>query len=278
MALVKPLDGKNPIKLSDHDPDYHNGLIETDAIARSAKLLEELRELQALMYAAQETSVLVVLQGMDTAGKDGAIGHVMTGLNPQSCRVASFKVPTAIEAGHDFLWRIHQQTPQLGSLTIFNRSHYEDVLVTRVHQLVPPKVWKGRYSQIRNFEDLLVDNSTIILKFFIHISKDEQKERLLAREQDATKSWKLSVGDWHEREYWDKYQKAYQDALNETSVPHAPWYIVPSNHKWFRNLVIAEALVNALSPYRKSWMKHLELEGTKAKAELDAMRASETQK
>ncbi len=275
MPLLKALDGKKPIKLADHDPDYHNGLIEADAIARADKLLVEMRELQTLMYAAQETAVLVVLQGLDTAGKDGAISHVMTGLNPQSCKVASFKVPTPIEAGHDFLWRIHQHTPQLGCVNIFNRSHYEDVLVTRVHQLVPPKVWKSRYQHIRNFEHLLSDSHTVILKFFIHISKDEQKGRLLEREQDPTKSWKLSVGDWHEREYWDKYQKAYQDAINETAAPHAPWYVVPSNHKWFRNLAIAETIVNALSPYRKGWMKHLEAEGLKAKAELSAMRANE---
>lgn len=278
MSLLVKQVGKKSIKLKDFDPGASEGLSEAEAIAQSAKLLAELKELQYLLYAASQTSVLVVMQGMDTAGKDGAIGHVMTGLNPQSCKVASFKVPTPIEASHDFLWRIHQQTPAKGNITIFNRSHYEDVLVTRVHDLVPKKVWSARYGMIRDFEGLLASSETIIIKFMLHISKAEQEQRLLEREKEPEKAWKLSAGDWHERQYWDSYQKAYEDALNETSRPDAPWYVVPSNHKWFRNVAMAETLVKALRPYKKQWTKHLDEMGTAAKKELAEMRATGKEK
>ncbi len=223
-------------------------------------------KLQELLSAASEQRVLIVLQGRDTSGKDGTIRVVMGPLNSLGCNVASFKVPTSHELSHDFLWRIHQQTPGKGEITIFNRSHYEDVLVVRVHNLAPKKVWKARYEQIRNFEQLLVDTNTIVLKFYLHISKKEQEERLLEREQDKTKAWKLSVGDWKEREFWDDYAVAYEDAINKCSTKDAPWHIVPANKKWFRNLAVAEAIVEALKPYQKSWLKKLDAIGVEEKA------------
>ncbi|MBA4398876.1 MAG: polyphosphate kinase 2 family protein [Chloroflexi bacterium] len=210
------------------------------------RLNQELEKLQELLYAEHKHRVLVVLQGMDTSGKDGVIRHVFEGVNPQGVRVASFKVPTPEELDHDYLWRIHKQTPAKGEIVIFNRSHYEDVLVVRVHELVPEMVWKKRYNQIREFERHLVQEGTIILKFFLHIDLDEQKERLQARLDDPTKTWKFNPGDLKERAHWDKYIEAYEDAFNKTSTVEAPWYIVPANKKWYRNLVIASVLVDAL--------------------------------
>jgi PPK2 family polyphosphate:nucleotide phosphotransferase len=272
MALLQRLDGKKKIQLKEFDPDEDGGLKRPEADERSIKLLQELTELQDLLYAAQETPVLIVLQGLDTAGKDGTIRHVMGSMNPQSCRVASFKVPTPVEVAHDFLWRIHSETPGKGNVTIFNRSHYEDVLVVRVHNLVPPEVWKERYDHINNFEKLLTDSGTIVIKFFLHISKDEQEKRLLEREKDPTKAWKLSPIDWKERELWDQYQDAYLDAINRCAKPNAPWYVVPANHKWFRNIAIAETLVETLRPKRDNWMRRLHAIGTEELKALRAMR------
>jgi PPK2 family polyphosphate:nucleotide phosphotransferase len=198
-------------------------------------------------------------------------------LNSQSCSVSSFKVPTEEELSHDFLWRIHAHTPRLGDIKIFNRSHYEDVLVVRVHKLVPKEVWRPRYTHINEFERSLADASTIILKFYLHISKEEQEERLLEREKDASKSWKLSVGDWKEREYWDDYTRAYEDALNECSSTRRPWFIVPADKKWFRNLAIAEVLRDALEPFKKSWLHQLEETGRESKKALEEYRRSRTQ-
>lgn len=272
MALLKKLDGSKKIKLKDFDPDATEGLKRDEADRETEKLEAELSELQDLLYAAQSTPGLIVLQGLDTAGKDGTISHVMRYLNPQSCRVASFKVPTPVEAAHDFLWRVHSETPGKGSVAIFNRSHYEDVLVVRVHNLVPPDVWKKRYEEINNFERLLRDNGTIIMKFFLHISKDEQEQRLLDREKDPTKAWKLSPQDWKEREFWDDYQAAYEDVLNKCATPDAPWYVVPANHKWFRNVAIAETIAETLRPFRKTWMQRLEEIGAEELKQLRAMR------
>lgn len=210
------------------------------------ELNQELEKLQELLYAEHKHRVLVVLQGMDTSGKDGVIRHVFEGVNPQGVRVASFKVPTLEELDHDYLWRIHKQTPAKGEIVIFNRSHYEDVLVVRVHELVPEMVWKKRYDQIREFERHLVQEGAIILKFFLHIDLDEQKERLQARLDDPTKTWKFNPGDLKERAIWDNYIEAYEDVFNKTSTVEAPWYIVPANKKWYRNLVIASVLVDAL--------------------------------
>ncbi len=275
MSYAQRITGGHPIKLRDFDPEYDAGLNKEAGEAKLEKLSAELTRLQELLYAAGQHSVLIVLQGRDTSGKDGTIKAVMGPLNSLGCQVASFKVPTGEELAHDFLWRIHQQTPGKGEITIFNRSHYEDVLVVRVHKIVPDKVWRSRYVHINDFEKLLAESNTIVLKFYLHISKQEQEQRLLEREQDATKYWKLSAGDWKEREYWNDYTRAYEDALNNCSTPHAPWFIVPANKKWFRNLAVAEAVVNALKPYEKQWMKRLEEVGQKSKAEIEAFRGKQ---
>jgi PPK2 family polyphosphate:nucleotide phosphotransferase len=209
-------------------------------------LNETLEALQELLYAQGEHKILVVLQGLDTAGKDGVIRHVFEGVNPQGVRVASFKQPTEQELAHDYLWRVHQHTPGSGEIVIFNRSHYEDVLVVRVHDLVPQKVWSRRFAQINDFERMLVEEGTSILKFYLHISKAEQKERLQARLDTPDKRWKFNPGDLKERALWSKYTKAYQDVLTKTSTDWAPWYIVPSDRKWYRNYVIANILINTL--------------------------------
>ncbi len=268
------LDSRQKINLGDYASDNSGGkkTDKDDSADTLADLGQELSALQEWMYAAQTHSVLIVLQGLDTSGKDGTISHVMSAMNPQGCAVASFKVPTPDEAAHDFLWRIHKQTPPKGMMTIFNRSHYEDVLVTRVHKLVSDEVVQTRYGQIRDFEKLLTDENTIVLKFFLHLSKDEQKERLLEREQDPEKAWKLSAGDWKERGFWDDYTQAYEDALGATAASHAPWYVVPADHKWFRNLAVATVLVETLRPYKAGWQKTLEAIGEQRKAELAAMR------
>jgi PPK2 family polyphosphate:nucleotide phosphotransferase len=210
------------------------------------KQLEELVHLQTLLYAQSRHALLIILQGMDTGGKDGTIKHVMSGLSPQGVTVKAFKEPTPEELAHDFLWRVHKATPQHGEIGIFNRSHYEDVLVVRVHDLVPKKVWKARYAQINSFEKTLAQSGTIILKFFLHISKDEQKKRLEERLRDPTRYWKFSKKDVEERRYWGDYRKAYEAALTQCSTPWAPWYIVPANHKWYRNLYVAETVAQAL--------------------------------
>jgi PPK2 family polyphosphate:nucleotide phosphotransferase len=217
-----------------------------DADARLLELNERLEVLQESLWAEHRHKVLVVLQGMDTSGKDGTIRHVFEGVNPLGVRVAAFKAPTAEELDHDFLWRVHPKVPGRGEIAIFNRSHYEDVLVARVVKLVPPEIWRQRYGQINDFELLLTQTDTIILKFFLYISKDEQKERLQARLDDPQKRWKFRKGDLIDRAHWDEYLEAYEDALARTSQKHAPWYVVPSDKKWYRNLVVAEILVKAL--------------------------------
>ncbi len=227
-----------------------------------------------MLYAAAHQSVLIVLQGMDTAGKDGTVKHVMTSVNPAGCNVWNFKVPTPEEAAHDFLWRAHQRTPGVGLISIFNRSHYEDVLVARVHKLAPREVWEARYEQINQFERQLAQNNTIIFKFFLHISRDEQRKRLLAREDDATKSWKLSAADWHERAFWRDYQAAYTDAVGRCGTAWAPWHIIPADKKWYRNHLVARTLVERLEPLAKSWGKELQERG---KLELNAVRAAREQ-
>ena len=268
------VDGKRRVKLADFDPGEDAGLKREDAEKKTARFIEELVELQELLYAVRPVSVLVILQGRDTSGKDGTIRHVLGPLDSQSCTVASFKVPTDEERSHDFLWRIHARTPPLGNIQVFNRSHYEDVLVVRVHKLVSKNLWRERYEHINAFERLLTDSATIILKFYLHISKEEQKKRLLEREQDAIKSWKLSVNDWKEREHWDDYTAAYEDALNRCSTKHAPWFIVPADKKWFRNLAVAETLRNALMPFKESWLEQVQEIGRVKKKEIDEYRGS----
>jgi PPK2 family polyphosphate:nucleotide phosphotransferase len=212
-------------------------------------LNRRLEALQELLYAEGKRKVLIVLQAMDTGGKDGVIRHVFDGVNPQGVKVASFKVPTPEELAHDYLWRIHKHTPGRGEIVIFNRSHYEDVLVVRVHNLVPPEVWGRRYAHINAFERMLADEGTTILKFYLHISKDEQKERLQARLDEPDKRWKFNAGDLKERALWDDYTRAYEAVLSATSTEWAPWYIVPANRKWYRNLVISDVLVETLEGF-----------------------------
>ena len=209
-------------------------------------LREELDRLQELFYADARRGLLVILQGIDTSGKDGVIRHVFEGVNPQGVRVCSFKKPTPEESAHDFLWRIHRSAPAKGEIVIFNRSHYEDVLVTRVHQLVPQKVWSKRFDSINAFERELVEEGVSILKFFLHISREEQRRRLRDRIEDPTKRWKLTDADFQERMYWDEYQSAYEDMLHRTNTSWASWYILPSDRKWFRNLAVSTILVEQL--------------------------------
>jgi PPK2 family polyphosphate:nucleotide phosphotransferase len=207
---------------------------------------QKLRELQYRMYAEDKRSLLICLQGRDAAGKDGTINHVLGAMNPQGCTVTGFKVPSKEEAAHDFLWRYHRAAPGRGRVGIFNRSHYEDVLVVRVHDLVPKKVWSRRYDQINDFEKMLYENDTHILKFYLHIDPEEQLERFKQRIEDPARHWKISEGDYAERPYWDAYTKAFEDALERCSTEHAPWFVIPSNHKWFRNLAVARIVTEAL--------------------------------
>jgi PPK2 family polyphosphate:nucleotide phosphotransferase len=203
-------------------------------------------ELQELMFAEGKHSLLIVLQAMDAGGKDSTIRRVMEAFNPQGCHVIGFKAPTELELDHDFLWRIHQHTPSRGHVSIFNRSHYEDVLIVRVEELVPEAVWRARYDHINNFERLLADSGVTILKFYLHISKDEQKQRFQERLDRPEKNWKFNPGDLDTRAQWDDYMAAFEDVFNKCNHPWAPWYIVPANKKWYRNLVISTAIVEAL--------------------------------
>ena len=239
------------VKLSDFDPD-DTSLAPGDkeeTNAKSDKLCGKLTDLQELLFAEHTHKLLVILQGMDTSGKDGTVRHVMSGVSPSSVRAVSFKKPTEAELEHDFLWRIHEQVPASGEIVIFNRSQYEDVLVVRVHQLVHEKIWRKRYAQINEFERMLAESGTTILKFFLHISRDEQRKRLQARLDDPTKRWKFQHGDIEERKLWGDYMKAYEDALEKTSTEWAPWTIVPADKKWFRNYVVARTIVDTLEGF-----------------------------
>jgi PPK2 family polyphosphate:nucleotide phosphotransferase len=242
--LVRP--GRK-VRLEKIDPGFTAGFDHDDASRRATdKCLSRLDELQYLLYAEGRRALLVVLQGIDTAGKDGTIRHVMGAFNPQSCRVASFKAPTAEELAHDFLWRIHKAVPRRGEVVIFNRSHYEDVLVVRVHGLAPKHVWSARYEQINAFEETLREAGVQVVKFFLYIDKDEQRKRLQQRLDDPSRHWKVSPQDFEERKLWGDYLAAYEDALSRCSTPRAPWYVIPSNHKWFRNLAVAKILVETM--------------------------------
>ena len=208
--------------------------------------MERLDALQNQLYADATRSLLVVLQGLDAAGKDGTVRHIFRGMDPQGISVFSFKEPTARELAHDFLWRVHKRTPQKGEVVVFNRSHYEDVLVVRVHELVPESVWSKRYALINDFESNLVESGTRILKFFLHISPEEQLSRFKERLEDKTRNWKISESDYSERKLWPQYIEAYDEALSRTSTEHAPWFVIPANHKWFRNLAISRIIADAL--------------------------------
>jgi PPK2 family polyphosphate:nucleotide phosphotransferase len=234
------------IKLSKIDPDAIGGNSKEEAAARFGELTEKISELQQILYAEHQRSLLLVFQAMDTGGKDGAIKNLCSGLNPAGLELRSFKAPSSEELDHDFLWRIHKAAPAKGMIGIWNRSHYEDVLIVRVHKLVPKKVWKARYEHINRFQQILTENRTTIVKFMLHISKDEQKERLQARLDDPEKWWKFNENDLKERALWSEYQEAYEDAINHCSTKWAPWHVVPANHKWARNLFLAEVVFAAL--------------------------------
>lgn len=241
--LIPP---RGKVNLADYSPDYRGHWEREAARERTAELREELSVLQNKLYADGRHAVLVVLQAMDAGGKDGTIRSIFTGVSPQGVEVTSFKVPTEEERSHDFLWRIHKRVPRKGMIGVFNRSHYEDVLVVRVNGLVAESVWRKRFDQINEFEELLAESGTTILKFFLHISKDEQKKRFEERLADPGKHWKFSLGDLEVRKRWDLYMRAYEDVLEKCNRPHAPWHIVPANSKWYRDLVVMETLVKAL--------------------------------
>jgi len=244
------------IRLRDISPDDTGEVKDKiEARERLPKLHERLAELQAALYAENKRSLLIVFQAMDTGGKDGALRSLLTGVDPAGLQVTSFKAPTSTELEHDFLWRIHAATPAKGIIGVWNRSHYEDVLIVRVHDLVKKDIWRARYEHINNFEKMLAGSGVTILKFFFHISKDEQKERLQARLDDPKKNWKFNAGDLKERKLWNDYQKAYEDAINECSTQVAPWRIVPANHKWARDVAVSEEVVKTLEAMNPQYPK-----------------------
>jgi PPK2 family polyphosphate:nucleotide phosphotransferase len=235
------------VKLSKFDPDDTMGWEKGPKTKASLeKALVKLDSLQYLLYAERKHALLIIFQALDGGGKDGTIRHVMSRVNPQGCRVTSFKVPSAEEAAHDFLWRAHKAVPEYGEIGIFNRSHYEDVLIVRVHNLVPKDVWSERYDQINRCESMLVENGITVLKFFLHISKDEQKKRFMERIDDPDKRWKISQADFNERKFWDDYTDAYEAALTRCNTREAPWYIIPANKKWFRDLAVSHIIRETL--------------------------------
>jgi PPK2 family polyphosphate:nucleotide phosphotransferase len=248
---------RRKVNLDHFDPD-DTALLpggKNEAVKKADRIHQRLNDLQELLYAEHRRRVLIILQGMDTSGKDGTIRHVMRGFNPQGVRVVSFKKPTQVELEHDYLWRAHAQVPADGEIVVFNRSHYEDVLVVRVHSLVPKRVWGARYEQINDFEHMLVDSGTLILKFFLHISKEEQRKRLQARLDDPRKRWKFQVGDVEERKLWKEYRQAYVDVLSKTSTEWAPWYVVPADAKWYRNYIVSSVVADALEGLRMKYPK-----------------------
>ncbi|MGI0090505.1 MAG: polyphosphate kinase 2 family protein [Nitrososphaerales archaeon] len=251
------MQNQKKVRLDDWDPDDTSSFDgdKKDALEKIDRLKKGLEALQERLYAERKHKVLLVLQAMDTGGKDSTIRLVFEGVNPQGVRVVSFGVPTQEEKDHDFLWRIHKRVPRNGEIVIFNRSHYEGVLVERVHKLVPERVWMQRYKEINDFERMLSDEGTLIVKFYLHISKGEQEERLEDRLKDPTKEWKFSPNDLPDRKLWKEYMKAYEDALEKTSTGWAPWYVVPANHKWFRDLIVASAIVNHLERLRMQYPK-----------------------
>jgi PPK2 family polyphosphate:nucleotide phosphotransferase len=254
--LLHVVEADTKVRLADYDADdTGNYKSKAQAETKLDAHRKRLFELQELLYAEDKRALLVVLQGMDGAGKDGTIRHIFTGVNPQGCQVTSFKVPSEEELQHDFLWRVHKAAPRRGMIGIFNRSHYEDVLVVRVHQKLSKNEVQRRFEEINNFERELADHRTHILKFFLHISKDEQKKRLQARLDHPQKYWKVSPSDLTERQYWDEYVEAYEDALSHCSTKYAPWYIVPANHKWYRNVAISEILLDTLDGFKMKYPK-----------------------
>ncbi len=259
MNLAKRLkvEPGSKVKLSDIDPDFHGAhKSEDEAKAELQHNLNRITELQRKLYADRRHCLLIVLQGIDGAGKDGTCWHVVSAMDPQGVSVTGFKQPSAEERDHDFLWRVHQHAPGLGQVAVFNRSHYEDVLVVRVHDLVPKHVWKQRYDFINDWERLLVDEkNTTILKFFLYISKEEQLSRFKDRLDDPARQWKISDSDYSERKLWDKYIDAFETAISKCSTKHAPWFVIPANHKWFRNIAVSEIVVRAMEDMNLSLPK-----------------------
>jgi PPK2 family polyphosphate:nucleotide phosphotransferase len=245
--LIGPEKTTKKLKLKDWDPDYHAGKRKEDVESQLAHFSSQMSESQYKLFAAKSQSLVIILQGVDASGKDGTIRHVMGALNPQSCNVKSFKVPTEEELSHDYLWRVHMAVPSKGQVAIFNRSHYEDVIEVRVRNLVPKNELSRRYRQINDFERYLSENHVTILKFFLHISKDEQKKRIKERLQDPKKRWKISESDLLARKHWDKYMDSYEEVLSRCSTRCAPWYVIPANLKWFRNWAVAQTIVNTLN-------------------------------
>ena len=253
--MKKPFQVVPPIRLKDFDPDFHDGLDKDETREKTCKLCERIGELQKLLYANSSHAVIVLLQGMDTSGKDGAAKRVLECVAPSGIETVNFKGPSAEELAHDFLWRIHKAVPRYGNIGVFNRSHYEDVLVVRVMGLQPETVWRARFEQINAFEQLLAQNRVVLLKFFLHISKREQRERLLARLDDPAKNWKFETGDLEMRARWKEFEKAYEDAINKCSTRSTPWHIIPADHKWYRDFAVASVVVRALEDLKMKWPK-----------------------
>lgn len=244
------------IRLADLDPGDTDGYTDKHAAEHETKKqTERIEDLQARLYAENRQSLLIILQAIDTGGKDGTIRHVFSGVNPQGCRVWSFKQPSTEELEHDFLWRYHARVPERGMMTIFNRSQYEDVLVVRVHELVPEETWRERYAMINSFERMLTLNNISIVKFFLHISREEQKQRLESRLENPDKRWKFSLGDLKERALWDRYRAAFEDAINNCSTDYAPWYVIPANKKWYRDLVVSRTIADTLEAMNPQYPK-----------------------
>lgn len=256
MPRLSPVIPGSPVNLTDAAALPPNGLPKGDEAEQVLQSIRRrLEELQLALGAEETRALLVVLQGRDTSGKDGVIKNVFGDLNPAYCHVSSFKRPTPLELRHDFLWRVHQLVPPAGVIGVFNRSHYEDVLVVRVHQLVPEPLWRKRYQHINDFERMLADHGIAILKFMLHISKEEQRERLISRLDDPTKNWKFEVGDLKERAFWDQYAEAYQEMLSKTSAEFAPWYVVPADKKKARDVLIGEVVLDTLENMRPTYPK-----------------------
>jgi PPK2 family polyphosphate:nucleotide phosphotransferase len=267
------IDGSGKVRLDKYDPRDTDGLDKAQGLALLEKLGQELAELTNLLAYAGQHSLLVVVQGRDASGKDGVIRKVLEYANVLNAYVVPFKAPSSQELSHDFLWRVHAHAPARGQLALFNRSHYEDVIAVRVHDLAPSEVWKARYNHINEFERLLVEDArTIVLKFYLHVSPEEQYERLLEREEDPRTAWKLNVNDWRELPLWKQTTKAYEDALERCSSAELPWYLVPADRKWFRNVAVFQRLVLALRPYKQEWQGLLKTRRKTALKEIEALR------
>jgi PPK2 family polyphosphate:nucleotide phosphotransferase len=253
--MSQPFTITAPIRLSKFNADFHDGLEKEKAREKTAEFCKRIGQLQELLYANSSHALLIVLQGMDTSGKDGATHNVLRDVSPSGVEIANFRAPSSEELSHDFLWRVHKAIPRYGNIGVFNRSHYEDVIIVRVMNLTPRSLWRRRYDQINAFEKYLVENKIVLLKFFLHISKDEQAERLQARIDDPRKNWKFKPDDLKSRAKWAQFMKAYEDAINYCSTSYAPWHIVPANRKWFRDYVIAKTVIRALEGLNMGWPK-----------------------